>query len=313
MPTLSLVCRNITPFKPNKDLDEDAFRQFCRRMVESGVGLYMASAGSGQGWTLTRAELQRLYTIGVEECKGKVPVNANLPEQPTARLYIEQAKIAMDAGVDLVNVYGPAPVHGYRTNPAEAMAFFDAFFAEVDYPASIAPNIMQPRPSPQLMAAIANRHPQVKLVMMMGMDDAYYVALREALTRDIPINVPLLPPLNPLHALLLGANGVITNAASIIPKTYRLYCDLFDRRDFNGLAKVYLDLLHFEEYASQFRTWHKVALKAFGLPGGDGGVRPPYLDPTEEDVERFRAGLPALRIPEVDELMQSARAVPAGV
>ena len=66
MANLGLLCRGITTFKPNKDFDEDAFRLYLQRMVDSKVGLYVASAGSGQGWSLTDAERKRIYEIGVD-------------------------------------------------------------------------------------------------------------------------------------------------------------------------------------------------------------------------------------------------------
>src|SRR5215813_9051446 len=104
---LELMCRSITAFKPNGDFDEEGQRLFCRRMIASKITLFPASGGSGQGQTLTHEELTRLYKITVEECKGKVPVHANLPNECTAKFTIEQAKIAIAAGVDSVNIYGP--------------------------------------------------------------------------------------------------------------------------------------------------------------------------------------------------------------
>src|SRR5262249_25757901 len=141
---------------------------------------------------------------------------------------------------------------------------FDTMLAAIDHPVSIGPNHVTVESTPQTMAAIANKWPQVHTIMMMGQDDSYYVALRDALDRDVQITVPLLPPLNPLHSILLGADGVITNAASILPKTFRRYVDFLDNRDFDGVANVYRDLIHFQQHSSRFRLWHKTAMKAFG-------------------------------------------------
>src|ERR1700704_4764680 len=108
MSAMALFCRTATTFSKAKKLDEDAFRQFLQRFVDAKLGVYLASGGSGEGHALSWDELRRVYTIGVEVCKGKVPVNANPPEQNTAQATIEHAKLAIDAGVEVVNIYGPA-------------------------------------------------------------------------------------------------------------------------------------------------------------------------------------------------------------
>jgi hypothetical protein len=52
--------------------------------------------------------------------------------------------------------------------------------------------------------------------------------------------------------------------------------------------------------------WQKMALKVFKLPGGEGGLRKPYVMPTDAEVERFTTGLLALELAEIDELAQAA-------
>ena len=295
---LDLSCRTITAFKPNGDFDEEGQRLFCQRMIASKITVFPASGGSGQGQTLKDDELSRLYKVTLEECKGKVSVHANLPNRETAYQTIEQAKIAIAAGVESVNIYGPAPVHGYTATPAETLQYFDDVFSAIKHPCSIGPNFMNPIPSAQLVAQVVNKYPQIHLIMAAQMSDAYYVALRDALKRDVKINVPFFNQ----QSIWLGANGVITNEASVLPKTHRVACDLFDKRDYEGLAKVLHQLERFSQHVSQFRTWHKVAMRAFKLPGW--GIRRPYLDSTEEQIKRFLAPLPAMQIPEVDELLK---------
>ena len=296
---LDLSCRTITAFTPNGDFDEEGQRLFCQRMIASKITVFPASGGSGQGQTLKDDELSRLYKVTLAECKGKVQVHANLPNRETASQTIEQAKIAIAAGVDSVNIYGPAPVHGYTATPAETLQYFDDVFSAIKHPCSIGPNFMNPIPSAQLVAQVVNKYPQIHLIMAAQMDDAYYLALRDSLKRDVKINVPFL---GSHDSLMAGADGVITNEASVLPKTHRLCCDLFDKRDFEGVAKITLQLERFARHVSQFRTWHKVAMRAFKLQGW--GIRRPYLDSTEEDVKRFLAPLPALQIPELDELLK---------
>ena len=62
-------------------------------------------------------ELRLVYRVGVEMGKGKVQVNGNPPEQPTVRETLHHIKLAIEGGVEIVNIYGPAGWHftGRRT------------------------------------------------------------------------------------------------------------------------------------------------------------------------------------------------------
>lgn len=301
----NVLCRGLTTFSKTLDLDEESFRKYLRRMVEAGIGLYLGSGGSGEGHALSKAELLRVYQLGVEVCKGKVTVGANLPDQHTPQATIEHARVAIEAGVDVINLYGPASHHGYSSTAGETVAYFDRVLSAIEYPVAIAPNVMIPTPSASLIAEVCNRYPQITTVMMMSQDDHYFITLREKISRDIEINVPF----GLLHALLLGANGVITNQASILPRTFRTYVDLFDAKDFSGLGPVFADLVRFGRYVDRWGgspRWLKMALRVLKLPGGEGGVREPYIAPTDQEVREFVDGLLALRIPELDELARAA-------
>jgi 4-hydroxy-tetrahydrodipicolinate synthase len=302
MPNLSVLCRNLTTFSKTKELDEEAFRAFLQRMVDSKIGVYIASGGSGEGHALSRDELLRVYKIGVEVCKGKVPVNANLPDQMTAQATIEHAKLAIEARVDLINVYGPCSYHGYRATEDETRAYFVDVLSVVKHPVALAPNVMVPTPKAALVAGIANRFPQVMAINMQGQDDTYFINLKDMIERDVAINVPF----GLLHAPLLGANAVVSNECSILPKTFRSYADLFNARDFDAMARVYADIRRFGDYVAKWQgpVWKKMALRVFNLPGGE--VRSPYLMPSDDEIQRFGEGLRQLHIPEIDELVQAA-------
>ena len=49
-----------------------------------------------------------------------------------------------------------------------------------------------------------------------------------------------------------------------------------------------------------------LAMKVFGLPGGEGGARRPFVMPPEDEVERFTRGLLQLRLAEIDEMARAA-------
>src|SRR5947207_1394834 len=96
---------SITPFDDGGELDEDGLRGHLRRLRDSTIGVYLGGSGSGEGYTLTPAEMRRVLEIGVEELGGRAPVRAMGVEPRTARDMIALGQLAADVGVDAMQVY----------------------------------------------------------------------------------------------------------------------------------------------------------------------------------------------------------------
>ena len=307
---VSIISRNYTTFAPDKSLDEQALRASLRRFLDARISVYLGSGGSGEGNALTRAELARVYEIGVEVFGGTLPVYANIPEVGTPAEAIEYAELAIRSGVDLVNMYGPVSAHGFIPNERELDAYFDEVLSAIDFPVAVAPNPIQGyTPSPRLVAGVVARHKQVTDVNLIGLPgDSYFLELREILDRRVDLNVGLSGSLNTLG---LGARGLICNLANGLPKTGRLYVDLYESGDNEVLHRVYADLARFERYVNTTAwrnpRWQKMAAQVLGLPGGAGGLRPPFTLPPAVEMDRFAAGLRRLAVPELDELAAAVR------
>ena len=261
---LTLLCRNVTTFATDKSLDEDAFRQSLQRLVDSGIGVYLASTASGEGHALAWDELRRVYEIGVEVCKGKVPVASNQPEAHRVEAAIEHAKLAMAAGVDFVNIYGPAGWHGYRPTDAEFIAFYTEIGHEIDYPIALAPNnSIGYMPSAALIAEVANRVPQVQRINILEAGDTYFLDLKDRLNRDIPILVSV-PGC--LELLSMGAGGLLGAQANVIPKTFRRFIDGYERDDVAQRDLAYTEILKFIQYIQRMKRFR--LLRMYRVPDG---------------------------------------------
>ncbi len=309
MSNITLLCRNATTFGPDGALDEDAFREFLQRFVDAKLGVYLASGGSGEGHSLTFDELRRVYRIGVEECKGKVPVNSNQPEQHTAVASIAHAQLAIDAGVEVVNIYGPAGWHGYRPTDAEYLTYFDRVLSEIKHPVALCPNpVLGYTTRPNVISAICDKYSQVVAINLSGISgDRYFINLKEVLNRDLDIYVAY--P-GSLQTLEMGATGLLGAEANFVPQTFRRYIDLYEARNFEELGPVYASLTRVSEFVEQWKAstprWIKLAMRAFKLPGYRGGVREPYLMPGEGEVQKFRAGALSLNVPEINDMARAA-------
>ena len=84
--------------------------------------------------------------------------------------------------------------------------------------------------------------------------------------------------------------------------------DEAQRGDLAAANQIYADLHRFNRFVSQWplARWQKMALKVFKLPGGEGGLRKPYLMPSDAELERFTTGLLALGLAEIEELAEAA-------
>lgn len=300
-----LFCQLATPFSEAGEIDEVALRASLQRLVDLGIGVHLGNPGSGEGHALTNGELQTLYRIGVDVCKGKVPVCAIAPEQPTARDTIEQLKIAEASGVDLINLYGPAGRHGYKPTDGELTSFFAEVLAETAHPIAIAPDPTTGYiAKADVVVRVCKEYPHVKAINLGDVGEDYLIGLKDRIERKVDINVTSPRGLNTAH---LGAAGIVSAEANIIPKTFLLYLKLYAAgQDTSEEAKrLYLQIKRFSGYVSNWgpsnARWLKMCIRFLRMPGARGGVREPYLLPPHSVIDEFGAGLLALGISELDE------------
>jgi 4-hydroxy-tetrahydrodipicolinate synthase len=305
---LQLVSRAATTFGTDGAFDEDAQRRYLQRYIDARLGVFMGSGGSGEGHALTMDELQRVYACGVAACKGKIPVWANPPEQYTARQTIEHSKLAAEAGCEVVNVYGLAGLHSMRPTEYELQCYFDDVLGALNFPVSLAAQpLVGYTIRPEMLAELCNRYQQVVAINLTGVNDIYFLRLKDALRRDVGLYVPI--P-GAAYTLGLGATGLLGTEANIIPKTYRRFMDAYESKDMAAMAQAYGEIQRFLSYVSKWNPgptrWIKMCMKVLKLPGGEGGVREPYRMPPEEEMQSFTAGLLKTGIPEVMEMARAA-------
>ena len=100
-----LLAFPVTHFKPDLSFDEQPYRSSIHRNVEHGaVGLF-APGGTGEFFSLTLAEAERVTRAAVEEARGRVPIVGGTG-YGTA-MAVEFAKAAERAGAGAVLVLPP--------------------------------------------------------------------------------------------------------------------------------------------------------------------------------------------------------------
>ncbi len=297
----TVFCMAATPFTANGEVDESALRFHLRRMVAAGVGVYLGSGGAGEGHALLPDELRRVYEIGVDECRGKVPVHANPPEPRTAAAMLELARHAVAASVDVVQLYPMDAGHAMRPTPAEQERYYDDLLGAIDHRVALSVHVHAGYMAPvSLLAKLARVYPQVVAINVIGAPVAYVVELRDALPARVALNVRLV---NAIEGYALGARGFLAAEPNITPLLCRTIVDRIAVNDVPGAGDALARLTRLStivnRWAPSTARWVKMAMKVLDLPGGRGGLRKPYLMPPAEDLNAMAAAIAALDIDEL--------------
>lgn len=305
----TVFCMAATPFTPGGEVDESALRAHLRRMVAADVGVYLGSGGAGEGHALRPHELRRVYDIGVEECRGRVPVHANPPEPRTAAALLDLARHAVAAKVDVVQLYPMDAGHAMRPTTAEQQAYYDDLLGAIDHPVALSVHVyagyMAPVP---LLAKIARTYGQVVAINVIGAPVSYFVELRDALPAHVALNVRLV---NAIEGYALGARGYLAAEPNITPLLCRAIVDRVAANDVPGAGEALARLTRLStlvnRWAPSTARWVKMAMKVLDLPGGRGGLRKPYLMPPAADLNEMASAIAALDIEELADRREALR------
>lgn len=278
---------SITPFTEAGDLDESALRDHLDVMAEAGVGIFLCSQGSGEGDLLSSAEKVRMYEIGVEVGRGRVPVwSAGIGLGNPTREVVALARAAVEAGVDGVYVLGPRPGPG-GMRPAEIERYYREVLAGIDAPVMLSDNSFltgYPLPEP-LVPALVEDHPTVRAVLFSDPGANTLTRAVDHLVTTVGDRVDVLIGLTPMlpTAYALGARGFLCNEGNVAPALTASVWHTLESGDagriFDGMRRLMAVNLLCTRFASPRSLKHAVHVL-----GRDGGhVRAPYgpLEPAE--------------------------------
>ena len=299
MPTApTVLCMSATLFDAAGELDETAMRTHLKRLVDAGVGVYLGSGGAGEGHSLSTAELARLYAIGVAECGGRVPTFANPPESRTAEEMFAKARLAVEAGVDCVQLYAVDGGHGMRPTEAEQERYYRRLLDEIDHPVAISVHPYQDYLTPvPLLARLARDYAQLVAINVMVRPYNYFVELKDTLRSGIDYYCT---GYDLVQGLSLGAVGCLSAEPNLAPITCRAVIDRAVANDLAGAGAAQADLIRLGNVVSRWAPstarWVKMGLKVLGL--GNGVLRPPYLLPDASQQAVMAKAFARLNLPD---------------
>jgi len=246
---------SITPFAADGAIDEPALRRHLRKLGDAGIGVYVGGGGSGEGYSLSQEETDRLLAIAVDELKGRVPIRAMGVEPRTASQMIAFLDQAKSAGVDAAQVYSLDVGHGHAPTPRELDAYFSDVLSNTDIPSVLSTHQSVGYVIPaQVIIELFDRHTQLIGLNVSHQDPNYLRTLAEALGDriDICVGGPHQAPM----ALAFGAQGFLSSEGNIAPR----------------LCMGVIEAAKAGDNAAFLERWGKL-MRLFMALYGNGGIR----------------------------------------
>ena len=282
-----VIAAIVTPFDANDRLDEAAARRITRHAIDGGADAIMTTGGTGEFPHLSREERREMARIAAEEAGGRVPVIAGTAACSTREaieLTVDAAKAGAAAAILVPPFY-------FRLPGRAVFQFFADVARNVPIPIVVYNNPLytgNPLP-PVLIAEIA----QIEGVIGLKQSETDLGQLVEVIRRvgDV-ISVTTGIDSQFYAALCVGARGIFSTAACVIPKEmaaiYRAYCS----GDHPAALAAHVraqPLNQYFEYDPGYVAPCKEALAMLGLPAG--AARKPMPELTSEERAGIRAAL----------------------
>ncbi len=278
----------VTPFKDG-GIDRKALDGLLDFHLANGTDGVVPAGTTGEAPTLTSEEFVELVKAVKARCAGKIPVIAGVGTNSTAKT-IHNAKAAVEAGADALLVVSP-----YYNKPTQRglQLHFEAVAGATKLPMALynIPGRTGVNISPETMALLAKTRNIVAVKEAAGSIEQV-MQIRAAcnltiLSGDDALTYPL---------MTLGAVGVISVAANVVPKEIAHLCRLANSGELPGARAVH------ERLAKLFKILFietnpipvKTALKLMGKCGGD--LRLPMCPLAPENEEKLRTVLKEYRL-----------------
>ena len=268
---------SVTSFDAQGGLDEELLRVHLRRLGAAGVGVYVASQGSGEGDLLSFDEKVAVYRVAAEELRGTVPVAAaGIGLAASTATTCALAAAAERAGVDAVQIIGPRP-GPLRLRADELSAHLRAVVEAVGCEVQLSNNtaLAGYEIPVELVEELVDDYPHVRVVNVSDPNvdalRAYVARLVDRFGARIEVRVGMVREIVTMHAL--GARGVLCFEANVAP---RLVTDVWDALE-GGRTPPVDALLRCNTALARGGNPRslKAALEILGVDGGF--LRAPYL------------------------------------
>ncbi len=229
---------SITPFDNNGQVNEESLRKHLDFLINQGVAGIVPCGTTGESATLSWEEHNRVVDITIEQCKGKVTVIAGAGSNNTAES-VTAAQHAYDKGADAILCITP-----YYNKPTQEGLFrhYQTIALKVPIPIVVynVPGRTGINLKPETMERLCEFPSIVAVKEASG--DVHQVSeihrrcgsRLSILSGDDALTLPLLS---------VGATGVISVVANILPQKMVMMIDSFQNSKFSDALAIHEELV----------------------------------------------------------------------
>lgn len=275
---------SLTPFTANGALDDGALREHLRRLGRSGIGVYVAGSGSGEGYSLDRAERRRVMEIASEELSGVVPVRVMGVEPRTAGEAIELGADTVATGLDAMQLYSLDMGHGYQPRRQELETYLHTVLEAVECPVVISTHQSVGYLYPiDVLASAVDTYDHVIGLNVTTPDIPYLASVVDAIDGRVDLHVG--GPMHAMTALALGAQGYLSSEGNLAPRLCVSVIDAYSSGDRQRTDASFRELIRLfgATQAAGGIIATKAVLRSFGSAGE--WPRAPRLDHPSDAVD----------------------------
>jgi 4-hydroxy-tetrahydrodipicolinate synthase len=226
----------VTPFKENFEIDYDAYGRLVDFHLENGTDGIVPCGCSGEAATLSHDEQKALIRFVVERVAGRVPVVAGTGSNNTAEA-VGLTKYAKEVGADGALLITP---YYNKPTPAGQIAHYTAVAEQAQIPIMLynVPGRTGTKISPETIAALCKVPFIVSVKEACGSVDQVSQILHQCdinvMSGDDSLTLPM---------MAVGAKGVVSVAANIVPRLISDLCKAANAGDFPKAKELHYKML----------------------------------------------------------------------
>ena len=225
----------VTPFDGNGDIDYTAYEQLIEFQIEGGTHGLVPCGCTGEAATLTHDEQKSIIQFAIEKVNGRIPVIAGTGSNNTKEA-VGLTRFAKEAGAD-----GALLITPYYNKPTpEGQIAHYTTIADEGLPVMLynVPGRTGTKMSADTIAKM-NEHPNIVSVKeACGSVDQVTEILHKCdinvMSGDDGLTLPMIS---------VGATGVVSVAANVVPDKVAALCHLANAGDYAGAKAVHYELV----------------------------------------------------------------------
>lgn len=225
-----------TPFKENFDIDFEAYGRLIDFHLEQGTDGIVPCGCTGEAATLTHNEQEQCVKFTVERVAGRIPVIAGTGSNST-REALSLTKYAKEAGADGALLITP---YYNKPTPAGQILHYKTIAEQVDLPIVLynVPSRTGTNMLPETVAELSKTANIVAIKEAAGSVDQVSAIRSQCgitvLSGDDSLTLPMMS---------VGAAGVISVAANVVPAGVAAMCSEFDKGNLAEAQRIHYELL----------------------------------------------------------------------